>query len=665
MSRVRSAVLSGVLTLSLLGLAACGSDSSDSEEGGGSLSSVTVEGDQGKAPKVTFDGRLDGTKTEEKVLIEGDGEQVAEGDTVQAQWWIGNGFTEQETQSTWGEDGKGEPQSLEVGDEVLPFLAEATVGNKVGDRVVLMTPSDKAFGEGGGARFNLGNRDAALIVVDIMGRKDTVPPLDGPKGEEKKPAGWAPSLIEKDGVITGLDFAEAHKPTRQADRDHADQGRRRRRQGRPDPHGQLPRPGLQRRQALRRVLLQGARRVPDRHRQRHQGLGRPPRRAHDRLARDPGDPARRRLRRDGQRVRRHQGHRHVVLRRRHPRRQLSHTEQSHRANGARMAQPRAERLMNLHILLLGAKRFIGKDAIREAVYPEHAHGPAGDEAFERAFERDKDALRQIGAVIEVGSADAFFDDEIGYRIPTEQTSLPEIRFESDEAAVLGLAAKVWQQATLAKATARALAKLKGQGVEIDPARLEVVAPAITADEPAFEPLWDAVGKRRQVSFPYQRASQTEPTTRRVQPWGLARSSGRWYVVGFDVDRGAERVFRLSRITGPVRATGKSGAYDVPPGTDVRAVARRLSPSFPSVRAELRVRQGTGVALRRRADSVTPHAEAGWDAVVVEGPVHEISDEVLTYGSGVVVEGPESLRDEVVARLRAVAGPPPTDQGSAR
>ena len=64
-----------------------------------------------------------------------------------------------------------------------------------------------------------------------------------------------------------------------------------------------------------------------------------------------------------------------------------------------MVQPRAERLMNLHILLLGAKRFIGKDAIREACYPEHARGPAGDEAFERAFERDKDALRQIGAVI--------------------------------------------------------------------------------------------------------------------------------------------------------------------------------------------------------------------------------------------------------------------------
>ena len=321
-----------------------------------------------------------------------------------------------------------------------------------------------------------------------------------------------------------------------------------------------------------------------------------------------------------------------------------------------MVQPRAERLMNLHILLLGAKRFISKDAIREACYPEHARGPAGDEAFERAFERDKDALRQIGAVIEVGSADAFFDDEIGYRIPTEQTSLPEIRFESDEAAVLGLAAQVWQQATLAKATGRALAKLKGQGVEIDPSRLEVVAPAITADEPAFDPLWDAIGKRRQVSFPYQRADETAPSTRRLQPWGLARSSGRWYVVGFDVDRGAERVFRLSRIVGTVRATGRSGAYDVPAGTDVRETARRLSPSYPSVRAQVRVRQGTGVGLRRRAESVAPIEDRpGWDALVVEGPVQELSDEVLTYGADVVVEEPRSLRDDVVARLRAVAG----------
>ena len=301
-----------------------------------------------------------------------------------------------------------------------------------------------------------------------------------------------------------------------------------------------------------------------------------------------------------------------------------------------MAQQRAERLMNLHILLLGAKRFVSKDAIRSACYTEHPRTAAGDEAFERAFERDKDALRQIGAVIEVGSADVFFDDEVGYRIPTEQTSLPEIRFEPDEAAVLGLAAQVWQQATLAKATGRALAKLKGQGVEIDPTRLEVVTPSIAADEPAFEPLWDAIGKRRQVGFPYQRAGEEAPTSRRLQPWGMVRSSGRWYVVGHDVDRGEERVFRLSRITGPVRASGRSGAYAVPPGTDVRALARRLSPSLPSIRAEVLVRPGTAVGLRRHAESVLPGAADGWD---------------------VVVRSPSALRDEVVERLRAAVEVP--------
>ena len=36
--------------------------------------------------------------------------------------------------------------------------------------------------------------------------------LSGPEGEERKPAAWAPTLVEKDGNITGLDFTGAHQP---------------------------------------------------------------------------------------------------------------------------------------------------------------------------------------------------------------------------------------------------------------------------------------------------------------------------------------------------------------------------------------------------------------------------------------------------------------------
>jgi peptidylprolyl isomerase len=192
----------------MLGLAACGSGSSDPQEGGESLSSVTIEGDQGSEPKVTFDGRLDGSKEETEVLVEGDGEEVADGDTVKANWWIGNGFTEKMAQSTY-ETG---PQSVEVAEDILPFLRETLIGRKVGDRVVLLTSAEEAYGEQGNPSIGIGNKDAVLAIVDILDTAETVPPLDGPQGEDKKPAGWAPSLIEEDGVITGLDFTDAHTP---------------------------------------------------------------------------------------------------------------------------------------------------------------------------------------------------------------------------------------------------------------------------------------------------------------------------------------------------------------------------------------------------------------------------------------------------------------------
>lgn len=211
MSRVRSAAVSGVLALSLLGLAACGSASSDPESGGAPLSSVTIEGKHGEEPKVTFDGRLDGSEEETEVLIEGDGEEVADGDTVSANWWIGNGFTEKEAQSTYAEGGA--TQSIELTEDLLPFLRDTLIGHQVGDRVVLKTSAEDAFGESGRPEIGIGNKDAVLVVMDIMDRKDTVPALEGPQGEEKEPAGWAPTLIEKDGVITGLDFTDAHEPS--------------------------------------------------------------------------------------------------------------------------------------------------------------------------------------------------------------------------------------------------------------------------------------------------------------------------------------------------------------------------------------------------------------------------------------------------------------------
>lgn len=319
---------------------------------------------------------------------------------------------------------------------------------------------------------------------------------------------------------------------------------------------------------------------------------------------------------------------------------------------------KSERLLNLYIMLLAQTRFVSKQDIRRAHYGEYADSPRGLEAFEKAFERDKEDLRELGVVIEVGSLDGYFDDEQGYRISPDTSSLPEIRFEADEAAVLGIAARAWEQHTLARATTEAMRKLAAQGVEVDTSRLDLVPPSLRAEEPAFDACWEATQKRRVISFDYRRPGE-DVSHRRLQPWGVVRSSGRWYVVGHDLDRRAERVFRLSRVQGKVSLTGKSGAYDVPPGTDVKAVAHGLVHRSPDVEATVLVRQRAGVALRRQAtrieeDVAGPDARTAWDRLTVSGQVLDLAGSVLSLGPGAFVEAPDELRADVVARLRGVA-----------
>ena len=132
-----------------------------------------------------------------------------------------------------------------------------------------------------------------------------------------------------------------------------------------------------------------------------------------------------------------------------------------------MAPRKTERILNLTICLLVSGRFVPKSRIREAVEGYH---DLTDAAFERTFERDKDELRALGVPIEVGSFDPVFDDEPGYRILPGEFELPPIDLDAEEASVVGVAARVWQHASMAESTASAIAKLRAAGVEPDAVR---------------------------------------------------------------------------------------------------------------------------------------------------------------------------------------------------
>lgn len=324
-----------------------------------------------------------------------------------------------------------------------------------------------------------------------------------------------------------------------------------------------------------------------------------------------------------------------------------------------MSKRRTERLLSIVVLLLSSRRYLTAEQIRAAVsgYPEE------QEAFKRMFERDKEELRDLGIPLETGRATPA-DDDLGYRISRQDYELPEIHLEPDEAAVLGIASRVWQSAALAGAAAGAALKLRAASREADSdADSDAgdaathpplgIQPRLTTQEPAFGPLWEAVRDHRPVTFSHLASGRSQPTKRTLEPWGVVNWRGRWYVAGYDRDRNAPRVFRLSRITGPVKLAGPAGSVKVPEGTVVRDLVKGWDkPVTFDNTASLRVRAGAGTALHRWGRHVPDPANPGWDLITINYSDPDWYARYLAeFGPDVVVLGPPELREAIVRQLK--------------
>ncbi|GAA2943166.1 helix-turn-helix transcriptional regulator [Kitasatospora cinereorecta] len=315
-----------------------------------------------------------------------------------------------------------------------------------------------------------------------------------------------------------------------------------------------------------------------------------------------------------------------------------------------MAIAKAERLMNLALCLLGTRRPLSKRELRGSI---EAYLEAGsDESFNRMFERDKDDLRELGLVIETVEN---LDGDTGYLARRDSNRLPPITLDAEEAAALGLAAKVWQQARLAGAASGALQKLRAAGMPEAEDAYEVhsaLEPRIPVHEAAFEPLMLACRDRRPVTFDYRKANAARPEQRQVEPWTLECWRGHWYLAGWDRDRGAERVFRLSRISGRVRSRAGAFTAQVPDVVTVRETVESWAGETATRTARIRLRAGSGYPLRSRATAVRELGD-GWDELEIPYG-HGLDAWLVEFGPDVVVTEPADLRADVMDRLRAVA-----------
>ena len=209
---------------------------------------------------------------------------------------------------------------------------------------------------------------------------------------------------------------------------------------------------------------------------------------------------------------------------------------------------RLERLINLVAALLDAEQPLTADELRHRL-PGYAES---DGSFRRAFERDKEALRDLGIPVVVEPIDAASPGILGYRIPKEEYYLHDPGLAPDELAALHLAASAVRLE--GASGVQALWKLGGEVAEGGP------APAVAALPGAahLATVFAAISARRPLAFAYRNR------LRRIDPWRLSFRNGHWYLAGHDHDAGEERMFRLDRIESDVEVTGQDGSFERPP-----------------------------------------------------------------------------------------------------
>ncbi len=313
---------------------------------------------------------------------------------------------------------------------------------------------------------------------------------------------------------------------------------------------------------------------------------------------------------------------------------------------------RLERVTDLLLVLLDTPRPLSLREIADRVpgYPD-THG-----ARRQAFERDKRLLRDEGVPVLVVPIDG--EEQLGYRVDPDAYYLPDLGLEAEEQAALNLAVA---GVHLGEPIGRdALLKLGagGESPSLRPPRPWSICARSTRLS-ALPLLFDAIRHGAVVQFSYR------GDRRHVDGAGLRFRKGRWYLVGFDRDRGEARTFRVDRIEG-IPEVGPPESARVPPGFDVDVAFSRDPWQFGAgEEVEVDILVDGAVSGRVVAElgeqAVVEHRADG--AAVVRLPV---TDEdalilwVLDLLDHAEVISPASVRTAIVDRLSAFA-PPEEDQ----
>jgi proteasome accessory factor C len=238
------------------------------------------------------------------------------------------------------------------------------------------------------------------------------------------------------------------------------------------------------------------------------------------------------------------------------------------------------RQLSLISYLMAERRPVTALEIRRDV---EGYSGMNEDAFARRFYADRSELESLRIQLTVDRpADGAAEQE-NYSLRPENFHLPAIAFTDKELAALQTALSLLDgEFAYAEPLRLALQQITwGRPSPLRAPEQRSVALGITASAGGHElssrlaKVETAIFRNKTIVFDYYTMERDELSTRRVDPYHLLFQGGQFYLLGYAHERGAVRVFRLSRIRGKVSyATKAEHDFHRPEDFDPRSYANR-------------------------------------------------------------------------------------------
>lgn len=308
-----------------------------------------------------------------------------------------------------------------------------------------------------------------------------------------------------------------------------------------------------------------------------------------------------------------------------------------------------EQIFKLHRLLKGTSEGVSRQRLQE----ELECSPAT-------------AKRVLARLRDYFGAPLYFDRDLGgYRYRDDAFELPGLWFSAAELSALLVLHEVLDRQPLGllaetlrplRARVERLAGESGVGIPEWRTRLRLLRTSARASGEHFERIAEALARRQRLAIDYHARSNDRMAPRQVSPQRLTLYRDNWYLDAWCHERKDLRIFALDRIIAAEVLT--AGAIDVEAERLNQTLATSYGIFSGAPTALARLRFSAHAARWVAAETWHPQQHDHIDddrRLVRELPYHrddELLMDLLRHGADVEVLAPATLREQLLARLRA-------------